>query len=298
MRTVSTSPSSVSATRLPRSLSRATGFLFLALLVGGTLAAALGAQDPRGWMRTPEGWAGGRHQREMVPSERKGFYGCKLMFDRVRFEPAGRGWDTDYPMGIRNLMLRLSELTSTPINRYPDGAMADGVVRGSDSGLFKCPFLMAADVGTAGFSPAEIEGLREYFLKGGFLWADDFWGEAAMRHWLGQLERILPGYTAITLDEHHPLMATFHSLREVRQMPNIGFWRRSGGQTSERGAESATPTITAIADEKGRVMVVMTHNTDIGDGMERDGEDYEYFHHFSPHAYSMAINIAIYAMTR
>lgn len=263
------------------------------------LGSALVAQSGGDWgFRVGEGWAGGRHQREKVPAKRGGFYGCKLIYDSVRSEPSGRGWDTDYPRGIRNLMWRLGEFTMAPINRYEDGEMADGVVRGSEPEIFQCPFVMATDVGTAGFSEAEVYGLRQYLLKGGFLWVDDFWGPAAMVQWERQLQRILPEYERVVLEPDHPLMSSFYFLEELPQIPNIRFWRGSGGQTSERGFQTRMPTLSTIVDDQGRVMVAMSHNTDIGDGMEREGEDYEYFLRFSPHAYALAVNIAIYSMSR
>ena len=67
--------------------------------------------------------------------------------------------------------------------------------------------------------------------------------------------------------------------------------------TSERGRESATPHLRAIFDEQGRALVVMTHNTDIADGWEREGEDDEFFYSFSPDAYALGINVALYSMS-
>ena len=116
-----------------------------------------------GWLDA--GWGGGRYQRELVPAERRGFYGCWLVFDRNRTSWGKRGWDTDYPLAVRNFMTRLTEFTTTPVNSYSDGAMADGVVRATDDGLFQCPFLFTSDVGTAVFSTAEADRLREYLLK-------------------------------------------------------------------------------------------------------------------------------------
>jgi hypothetical protein len=84
---------------------------------------------------------------------------------------------------------------------------------------------------------------------------------------------------------------------EVPQIANIGFWRRSGGGTSERGAESATPHFRAILDADGRIMVAMTHNTDIQDAWEREGEDPGFFESFAPDGYSLGINVLVYAMT-
>jgi hypothetical protein len=86
-------------------------------------------------------------------------------------------------------------------------------------------------------------------------------------------------------------------VHEVPQVPSIQFWRRSGGGTSERGSDSATARVAAVADRHGRVMVVMTHNTDLADAWEREGEDPQFFYSFSPAGYAIGINVLLYAMT-
>jgi hypothetical protein len=259
---------------------------------GAALAAALAAQVPEGWR------AGMQHQRELVPSERAGFTFCRLRYQSVRFEPMGLGWSTDYPMADRNMTLRLGEFTTTDVNLYEDGEPAHAVVEATDPELFLCPFLFASDVGTAGFSHEEVESLREYFLKGGFLWVDDFWMDHAKENWLAELERILPGLQHVYLDSSHPLFNSFYAIEELPQIPNIGFWRRSGGETSEQGDRSRDATLSAVLDPEGRIVSIMTHNTDIADGMERESDDEDYFHRFSPYAYAVAINVAIFAMSR
>ncbi len=70
----------------------------------------------------------------------------------------------------------------------------------------------------------------------------------------------------------HPLFDVVYAVPEVPQIPNLGFWERSGGGTSEMGQWSEIPTLRAIVDATGRIMVVMTHNTDIADGWEREGD--------------------------
>ena len=64
----------------------------------------------------------------------------------------------------------------------------------------RCPYVMAADVGTLEFSPEEVKGMRDYLLKGGFLWVDDFWGTLAWRQWSAEIRRVLPEYQ----DHRHP----------------------------------------------------------------------------------------------
>ena len=84
-------------------------------------------------------------------------------------------------------------------------------------------------------------------------------------------------------------------LQGVPQIPGIGTFL--AGRTSERGADSADVHVRAITDTRGRVMVFMTHNTDVSDSWEREGEDPNYFRQFSVDGYRVAINVLLYAMT-
>ena len=223
---------------------------------------------------------------------------CRLRYTPVRREWLGTGWDTDYPDGDRNLPLRLSQLTRADIARDGRGDPFHAVVQATDADLYACPFLFASDVGTVRFSDIEAVRLRDYLLKGGFLWVDDFWGEYAWHNWSIEMARVLPGYEIEPVPPHHVLFHTLYSVDSIPQVPSIQFWRRSGRMgTSERGPESATPAMHGITDESGRLMVVMTHNTDIADGWEREGEDDEFFYLFSPNAYAVGINVVIYMLT-
>jgi hypothetical protein len=84
---------------------------------------------------------------------------------------------------------------------------------------------------------------------------------------------------------------------KIPQIPAISYWRRSGGGTSERGYDSDTVMFRGISNAQGRLMVVMTHNTDISDAWEREGEDPEFFYRFSPDGYAVGLNIVLYSMT-
>ena len=114
------------------------------------------------------------------------------------------------------------------------------------------------------------------------------------------MARVLPSesYPIVDVPLDHPIFRSFYTITKVPQIPSIQFWRRSGGtSTSERGFETNEPHFRGIFDEKGRLMVIMTHNTDIADGWEREAEDDEFFYRFSIRAYPLGVNIAIYAMT-
>jgi hypothetical protein len=152
---------------------------------------------------------------------------------------------------------------------------------------------MASDVGTIGLSPEEVNGLRLYLEKGGFLWVDDFWGEAA---W----ERAMPPseYSIEDVPLSDPIFRSMLEVKRVPQVTGIGFWRAVGGQTtSERGEESAVPHLRAIRDRHGRIIAVMTHNTDVSNSWERETEDAAYFYQFSIEGYALGIDVLLYAMT-
>lgn len=159
---------------------------------------------------------------------------------------------------------------------------------------------MTSDVGTIGLSPEEVVRLRAYLLKGGFLWVDDFWGTAAWDQWTQEIARVLPPaeYPIVDAPLDHALFRTLFNVRKVPQITNIGFWRSVGGATtSERGAETAEAHLRTISDRRGRIMVIMTYNTDVADSWEREGEDPEFFRSFSPDGYALGINVLMYAMT-
>lgn len=222
---------------------------------------------------------------------------CKLQYTSIYQEPQGAGWSTDYPYAGINLMTRLSELTRTPVSFEANGDPNYWVVTLQDPSLFHCPFLLGSDVGTMGLTDEEAQTLRAYLLKGGFLWVDDFWGTPAWENWSAQMRKVLPEYKIVDVPPDHALLNGMFTITEVQQVTNIGFWRRTGGETSERGPDSPRANFRMLADDTGRAMVIMTHNTDIGDSFEREGEDREFFLRFSPRGYSLGVNVLLYAMT-
>jgi hypothetical protein len=224
------------------------------------------------------------------------FTHCKIMYRSVRSEANGMGWGTDYPYAGINLLTRIRELTRTPVSVDARGEPNYWVVRLTDDELFSCPFTMATDVGTAEFSPEEAQRLREYLLKGGFLWVDDFWGTEAWEQWAGEMRKVLPEYRIVDVPPDHPIRRTMFALKDIPQVTSINFWRRSGGITSERGDDSPQADFRMIADDRGHIMVLMTHNTDIGDSWEREGEDPEFFRLFSPDGYALGINVILYLL--
>jgi hypothetical protein len=228
-----------------------------------------------------------------------GFSFCRLAYTSVRREREGYGWSTDYPAADQNFMIRLSELTSTKVDFDTRGNPNHWVVGITDPALFTCPFVIASDVGTIGLSPDEARALHDYLVKGGFLWVDDFWGTAAWNQWSAEIARVLPPaeYPLTDLGLEHALFNLHYRIWEVPQITNIRYWRRTGGRsTSERGRDSDVAHFRVITDQEGRILVAMTHNTDIQDSWEREGDDPRFFEQFAPDGYSLGINVLLHAM--
>ena len=226
------------------------------------------------------------------------FHYCRGMY---RMNPAGDGgsWLTDYPLADIDLSVRLAELTKMRVAFDAPGQPQHLIVGLTADEMFQCPMLMMQEVGRLFFSDEDARRLRNYLLKGGFLWVDDFWGPYAWDIWATQVGKVLPPgeYPIVDLPADHPIYHTMFDLRGVPQIPGIGYWRGSGGGTSERGADSAQVHTRGISDRTGRLMVLMTHNTDVSDSWEREGEDPRYFYRFSVEGYQVALNVLIYAMT-
>jgi uncharacterized protein DUF4159 len=222
---------------------------------------------------------------------------CRAMFNGSSMGDGG-GWWVDYPRADINLSIRLSELTKTAISMEEAGEPNHLVVRLTDRELFQCPFIMMTEVGAAYFSPEEATQLREYLLKGGFVWADDFWGTYAWENWVSEFGKVLPAaeYPMRDLPPDHPLFRTQFNVKRVPQIPSINFWAGTGG-TSERGQDSATPHAFGVSDRHGRLMALITFNTDVGDSWEREGDDPSYFYTFSVDGYAFGINALLYAMS-
>ncbi len=274
------------------------------LVVFLLVAGAVMAQRRYGWDRQ-----GLRTARE-VPSgstgtpewqNPKSFEKDAFTFTRIRYASGsgyGRsrgGWDTDLPDSDLNLSYRLQQMTAVKVD--PDGR----IVNITDPDLHEFPWTYMAEPGAMSLTDQEVAGFRKYLLNGGFVMLDDFWGERAWRNVEQEFKRVFPEFRFVDLTLDHPLYSCVFSIKVKGQVPNI----RTGHQSQYTGVtwenhdgDSQTVHHRAIFDEKGRLLVLATHNTDNGDGWEREGESAYYFANFSEKiAYPLGINIIFYVMT-
>jgi hypothetical protein len=223
-------------------------------------------------------------------------------FVRIRYESnwnrrgGGGGWATDYPDSELNFSYRLQQVTSLKVNPDPI------ILELTDPRLFDYPFIYIIEPGALEFSEPEVEALRRYCLNGGFLLVDDFWGEREYQNFYHEIKRVFPDREPNEVPLEHEIFHQVYDLKEKPQLPSIhAAWAgRNSGVTWEPRYDSDTSSASyrAITDDAGRIMVFICHNTDLGDGWEREGEDPWYFTEFSiKKAYPMGINIITYAMT-
>jgi hypothetical protein len=222
-------------------------------------------------------------------------------FARIRYDSGGwgrrgGGWATDMPDSDLNLSYRLQQMTSMRVD--PDGR----VINLTDPELADFPFIYIVEPGGLSFSEEEVIALRAYLLNGGFLMFDDFWGDSAWDNVEAEMKRVLPDRSFFELPLEHELYQRPFAIKAKGQVPAIdqGVESQFSGVTWEQQHDGDTQTVhhRGIADDQGRLMVLATHNTDNGDGWEREGESDYYFHNFSEKiAYPLGINIIFYVMT-
>jgi hypothetical protein len=227
------------------------------------------------------------------------FHFCRWVYQSA-LDGDGGNWNADWPRADINLSIRLSELTKADVSKDPTGEPNHLLIRFTNPEVFDCPFVMATEVGRAMITDQDARAMRLYLEKGGFLWVDDFWGDAAWEQWSREIARALPSneYTIEDVPLSDPLFHSMIEVKKIPQVPGIGFWRAYGGRnTSERGEESAVAHLRAIRDTHGRIIVVMTHNTDVSNSWERETEDAQYFYQFSINGYALGIDVLLYALT-
>ena len=303
--------------------ARALGGLLLAT---AALHAGLPQYDRNSSPRS-EGWYPGvdsaRTAREMLPEGMPApkwtnppeFASDVFTFARVRYTHrassrrssvwwAGGYWYSDTPDSDLNLSYRLQQMTSLRVD--PNGRVVDI----TDPDLFNYPWIYMVEPGLLVLEEEEVPILRKYLLNGGFMMADDFWGTPQWDNFEHEMKRVFPDRSWTELDLSHPI---FHAVidlpgpKEKLQIPNVVTGRGAGvtGVTWENKRtrdgeweECKDVHFRALLDDKGRIMVLGCHNTDNGDGWEREGEDEYFFHRFSENiAYPLAINIVFYSMT-
>ncbi len=210
----------------------------------------------------------------------------------------GGWWDTDYPDSDENFLRGVQRYTNVDTN-----PRSHTFIELTDPRLFENTFLYMnwkrVPIGSShsgpNFTPEEIEALREFMFRGGFVMVDDFWGPPHLDDMHVEISKIFPDREIVQLDTNHEIFHVFFDIDELAQVPGrMVTWDFGGFMNLDD--PSYPPEVYAVLDDDGRVMMVANYNTDLGDGWEHTF--YEgYPTKYTNEAYKIGINFLIYALS-
>ena len=197
-------------------------------------------------------------------------------------------WTQDYPRADRHFSQALRRLTRIHVRSVEQPVNLD------EGDAYDWPWLYAVQVGEWGLSDAQGQELREYLLRGGFFWGDDFHGNAEWAEFESRIRKALPEFSIREIPDDDPIFHTVYDLDERVQVPGAAHLR--AGYKSNNGPSSRGAHWRAIYDSQDRIIVAISYNSDIGDAWEW-ADDPEYPAQFADFAIRLGVNYIVYAMT-
>ena len=197
-------------------------------------------------------------------------------------------WTNDYPRSDRHLMVALRRLT-----RVNNRSVEQPVNLDDGEDVFYYPFLYMVRAGLADPTDAQILKLREYLARGGFLIADDIWGDREYENFVTETAaRVLPNHPIVEVENEDPVFHTVYDLEQRYQIS--GQWSLRSGVPYLNGG--IVPHWRAIYDDKKRLQMAIWVNNDTGDSWEW-ADDPTYPERYSALGIRLAMNYIVYAMT-
>jgi len=200
----------------------------------------------------------------------------------------GGTWTTDYPEADNNFIVGLREWAGTNLKIAPRPEALEIL----DDRIFDYPIIYVVEPGFMELSTEQAARLREYIMRGGFIFLDDFWGEFEWRNVQEQFQKIVPEYEIKDLPLTHPIFHSYLDVEEVVQVPNV--YNAQRGVTSEKGG--IVPHYMGVENKNGRLVAFIARNCDLGDAWEWINDPVYPWKYGLP-AYKVGINVVIYAMS-
>jgi hypothetical protein len=226
--------------------------------------------------------------RLMYPSARGGFLGGG------DWRQGGTGWTDDYPKGDRTLVQMLRRFTRAQVRAVEQPVNPDD---GDDIDYW--PFMIVGLAGSWQLTDAQAANIREYLLRGGFMFCDSFFGDRfGDRNWAffqESLKRVFPDRPIIDLTDDHPI---FHTVFDLPGMTKVMIPHESLAFSRGRGGlgYGLVPHWRGVVDDKGRLMMLIAYNNDNGDAWQW-ADDPRYPAELANLSLRLAANVAMYAMT-
>jgi Domain of unknown function (DUF4159) len=196
-------------------------------------------------------------------------------------------WTQDYPRADRHFSQAIRRLT-----RLHSRSVEQPVNLDDGDDVYNWPWLYAVQTGQWRLTDPQALKLREYLLRGGFFMADDFWGESQWLVFLDSMQRVFPDRPIVDIPERDPILRTVYDLSDRYQVPGARYLQT--GVTYK--CDGCPARWRGIYDDKGRVLVAMSFNSDLGDSWEW-ADDPNYDEKFSALGIRIGINYIVYAMT-
>ena len=200
----------------------------------------------------------------------------------------GTTWAVDYPKGDRYYASILRRLTTIDVRSVEQPVNLED---GDD--VFDWPFLIVGLAGSWNLDDEMVTKLRDYLERGGFLFADSFFGSQQWEGFVEGMSRVFPDRDIVDLPNDHPLFHTVYDLSNRKQVPNMNNLLAGGpGYLSD----GAVPLWRGILDDDGRVMVAIAFNNDISDSFQW-ADDPDYPADAATMGLRLGVNFAVYALT-
>jgi len=216
----------------------------------------------------------------------------RLMYPDGRryWQEGGTSWAVDYPKGDRTLAAVLRRFTRIDVRSVEQPVNLD-----IEDDVYHWPFLMVGLAGNWQLTDSQVAELREYLLRGGFLYADSFFGS---RDWDGferGMQRVFPERSIVDVPIDHPVFHIVYDLSELldTQLPHMGSLLGGGGGWLSDGRD---PHWRGIFDDDGRLIVLAGHNNDTPDSWQW-ADDPRYPAESANLGLRIGVNIAAYLMT-
>lgn len=224
--------------------------------------------------------------RLMYPPSPVGRFGRAYRFGGWDWTQGFSIWTQDYPRADRHFAPALRRLTRIHVRSVEQPVNLD------ERDVYDWPWLYAVQTGSWRLTDTQAATLREYLLRGGFLMCDDFWGDSEWAVFLESMKRVFPDRSAVELPDTEAIFHTVYDLNDRYQVASKGSVNR--GRTDK--CEGCAPHWRGIYDDKGRLMVAITFDSDVGDSWEW-ADDPTYPEKFAALGIRIGVNYVAYAMT-
>jgi hypothetical protein len=237
---------------------------------------------PSGWNQKTE-WTRARLRYPDI----YGYPDAELLMNDGRSFPGY--WTMDYPRSDRHLLEGVRRLTRVDARPVEQVVSFDGT-----DDMYNFPVMYAVEVGHWRLRDPDVKQLREYLQRGGFLMVDDFHGQQEWSVFTESMSKVFPDRPIVDIPDNDPIFHLLYDITDRFQVPGAQYFET--GITYERGESGKTPHWKGIYDDKGRVVVAICHNMDLGDAWEHSDEA-RYQEKWASLAYRIAMNYFIYDLT-